>query len=101
MSPNILFWLAFFRMFSSTVRSLISLKRNKNVFGEREANCRHLEDIKEAWNSPSPVYVDVPGLTDAMAAVLGLCVHGGVPVAVVEHNRVGSCEVYAYAAAAS
>lgn len=28
MSPNILFWLAFFRIFSSTVRSLISLYKN-------------------------------------------------------------------------
>ena len=31
MSPSILFWLAFLRMFSSTVRSLISLSERRNM----------------------------------------------------------------------
>lgn len=46
-----------------------------------------------------PVDVDVTGLSDAVAAVLGLGVHGGVPVTVVEHHCVGAREVHPHAAA--
>ena len=42
----------------------------------------------------------VSGLADAVAAVLGLGVHGGVPVAVVEHHGVGARQVDSHAAAA-
>ena len=50
--------------------------------------------------APSPVDVDVPGLADAMAAILGLSVHGGVPVAVVENHSVGPCQVHPHSATA-
>lgn len=43
--------------------------------------------------------MDVSGLSDPMAAVLGLSVHGGVPVAVVENHSVGARQVHAHAAA--
>jgi len=52
-------------------------------------------------SEPSPVDVDVSGLADSVAAVLRLSVHGGVPVAVVEHHRVGARQVHPDAAAAS
>lgn len=45
--------------------------------------------------------MDVSGLADSVAAVLRLGVHGGVPVAVVEHHCVGSRQVHAYTSAAS
>lgn len=44
--------------------------------------------------------MDVTGLADAVAPVLGLGVHGGVPVAVVEDDGVGTRQVDADAAAA-
>jgi len=44
--------------------------------------------------------VDIPSLTDAVAPVLGLGVHGGVPVAVVEDDGVGARQVDADATAA-
>lgn len=47
------------------------------------------------------VDVDVPGLPDAVAAVLSLGVHGGIPVAVVKHHGVGAGQIDADAAAAS
>ena len=37
----------------------------------------------------------VSGLTDAMTPILGLSIHGGVPVTVVEYNRVGSGQINA------
>ena len=46
------------------------------------------------------VDVHFTSLTDAMAPILCLCVHGGVPVAVVEHNRVSTSQVDADATAA-
>jgi hypothetical protein len=39
------------------------------------------------------------GLADAMAAVLGLLVHCGVPIRVVEDHTVCTCEVYTNATA--
>lgn len=45
--------------------------------------------------------MDVPGLTDPVAAVLCLGVHGGIPVTVVEDHRVGASQVDAHATAAS
>ena len=45
--------------------------------------------------------MDVSCLTDSMAAVLSLSVHGRVPVAVVEDDRVGSRQVHPDASATS
>ena len=42
----------------------------------------------------------VSGLSNAMAAVLSLGVHCGVPVRVIEHHRVGARQVDSEAAAA-
>lgn len=47
------------------------------------------------------VDVDVPGLSDAVAAVLSLGVHGGIPVAVVEDHGVCAGQVDAHASTAS
>ena len=49
----------------------------------------------------SPVDVDVSCLTDAMAAVLSLGVHGRVPVTVVEDHSVGAGQVHPDPPAAS
>lgn len=48
-----------------------------------------------------PVDVDVSRLPDSVAAILSLCVHGGIPVTVVEHDRVGACQVHAHTSATS
>ncbi len=37
--------------------------------------------------------MDVSGLPNSMTTVLCLCVHGGVPVRVVEYNSVSSCQI--------
>lgn len=122
-SPSILFWLAFFKMFSSTVRSLISLQGEKpralmyqrlkssssmNAAAQPAFPARNRRHVVTASaegsagsSHSSPVDVDVSGLADSVAAVLGLGVHGGVPVAVVEHHRVGPRQVHPYASAAS
>lgn len=44
--------------------------------------------------------MDITGLANAVAPVLGLSVHGGVPVAVVEDDGVGTRQVDTDAAAA-
>ena len=44
--------------------------------------------------------MDVPGLADAVAAVLCLGVHGGVPVAVVEDDGVGPGQIHPHTSAA-
>lgn len=50
---------------------------------------------------PSPVNVDVSGLTDPVATVLCLGIHGGIPVAVVKNDRVGSSQVHPHTSAPS
>lgn len=50
---------------------------------------------------PLPVDVDVSGLSDTMATVLSLGVHGGVPVTVVENHSVSPGQVHTYTSAAS
>lgn len=50
---------------------------------------------------PLPVDVDVSGLANSVATVLCLGVHGGIPVAVVEHYCVGSSQVHPDTSAAS
>lgn len=40
-----------------------------------------------------PVYVDISGLSNPMTAILGLCVHGRVPITVVEDDRVCASQV--------
>lgn len=49
----------------------------------------------------SPVDVDVSSLADTVATVLRLCIHGGIPVAVVEYDCVGPSQIHPDAAAAS
>ena len=46
-----------------------------------------------------PINVNVAGLPNSMASVLSLCIHGGIPVAVVEYDSVRSCQVNAHTAA--
>ena len=41
----------------------------------------------------APIDVNISGLSDAVAAILSLCVHGWVPVAVVKDHRVGTRQV--------
>lgn len=45
--------------------------------------------------------MDVSSLADTVATVLRLCVHGGVPVAVIEYDCVGPGQVHPDASAAS
>jgi hypothetical protein len=42
-----------------------------------------------------PVDIDISGLSDSMASVLSLRVHGRIPVRVVEDDRVGAREIHA------
>ena len=42
--------------------------------------------------------MDVPGLPDAMTPILRLRIHRGIPVTVVEHHRIGPCQVYPHPA---
>ena len=37
------------------------------------------------------------GLTNAMTSILGLFVHGWVPISVIEDDTVSSCQVDSYA----
>ena len=61
---------------------------------------RHPSNGGGGGGGGSPVDMDVSGLADAVAAVLGLCVHGGVPVAVIKHHRVSTRQVDPHATAA-
>lgn len=45
--------------------------------------------------------MDVSGLTDSVAAVLCLGIHGGIPVAVIENDGVGPSQVHAHTSTAS
>ncbi len=56
--------------------------------------------LLDSAGTDQPVDANVPGLSDAVAAVLRLCVDGGVPVTVIEHDRVRAREINAQTAAA-
>ena len=51
-----------------------------------------LPDLFALWQYP-PIDVYVSCLSNAMAAVLGLSVHGGVPVWVIEDDSVCSSQI--------
>lgn len=48
----------------------------------------------------APVYVHVPRLSNAVAAVLSLCVHCGIPVTVIKDDRICPCKVHPYTSTA-
>ena len=37
--------------------------------------------------------MDISGLSDAMTPILSLCIHGGVPVTVIEYDGIGPGQV--------
>ena len=102
MSPNNRFWLAFFKIFSSTVRSLIKLHRKKS---------KHFLDKFINWSQHFtnatlrrlylPVDVNVSRLTDAMTSVLRLSVHSRIPIRIVENDSVSSSQIDTNAAGSS
>lgn len=40
--------------------------------------------------------MDIPSLTNSVTAILGLSIHGGIPVAVIKNNSVCSCQVHTH-----
>lgn len=40
--------------------------------------------------------MDISSLTNSVTAILGLSIHGRIPVAVIKNNSVCSCKVHAY-----
>lgn len=64
-------------------------------------NRTYLTNISRDFFPSLPVDVDISGLANSVAPVLCLGVHGGIPVAVVEHDCVGSSQVHPDTSAAS
>jgi hypothetical protein len=40
-----------------------------------------------------PVYIDVSSLTNPMTAILRLGIHGGIPIAIIENDRIRTSQV--------
>lgn len=82
-SPSNFFCLAFFKMFSSTVCSLINLQTPHTVpMTGININITRL-----------PVYADISCLSNSMAPVLSLSIHSRVPVTVIENDCICSSQV--------
>lgn len=59
--------------------------------------CSYLMSTQQklsSMQSASPIYMDISGLTNSMAAVLSLSIHGRIPVTVIENDRVGTRQIY-------
>lgn len=48
-----------------------------------------------------PVDVHIPRLSDSVTPILGLGVHGRIPVRVVKDDRVRPCQIYTHTARSS
>lgn len=86
-SPSNFFWLAFFKIFSSTVFSLINLQL-KEIVKLAKVFFAKIQVIG------LPINMHISGLADTMASILRLRIHRRIPIAVVEYNGIGSGQVH-------
>ena len=51
---------------------------------------------KVRGDKATPIYVDISGLANSVTAILGLSIHGRIPVAVIKNNSVCPRQVHAH-----